>query len=216
MIYTDLSQIPMFAYRVIYADPPWAYENWSESGAHKNASAHYDCMDLEDIKAMNVGHLVGRDGVLFLWVTNPMLPQGLEVMAAWGFQFKAVGFTWAKCTKQGLAANPVQPIPDDFNWRMNNGYWTRQNTEMCLIGVMGDIARNQIATNVRELVIAPLGDHSQKPPETYDRIERLVHGPYLELFGRNEREGWDTFGNEVGKYEKQKAVVGVIVMESIK
>ena len=207
MIYTDLNQVPLFKYRVIYADPCWSYENWSEAGTHKNASAHYDCMTTDEIKALNVGHLASRECVLFLWVTNPMLDQGLEVMKAWGFKYKAVGFTWVKPTKQGLKPKNNRPIPDDFNWRMNLGYWTRQNTEMCLIGVTGDIARNESAKDVRELIVAPLSDHSQKPQETYERIERLVGGPYIELFARNEREGWDSFGNEVGKYSISQAVV---------
>jgi len=199
-IYTTIPEIPLFRYRVIYADPPWYFENYSKKGEGRNAVAHYDCMDIEAIKAMNVGHMAAQDCVLFLWVTNPMLEAGLDVMRAWGFTFKAVGFTWAKVTKQGLR-EPRIPITDDYNWRMNNGYWTRQNTEMCLIGVMGKIARNEVATNVRELIVAPMGDHSQKPHATYARIERLVDGPYLELFARNARHGWDSFGDEVGKYD---------------
>ena len=204
--YTDINRISLLRYRVIYADPPWLFESRSEKGDGRNPNQDYDCMPTAEIAALPVHQMASKDCVLFLWVTNPMLPDGLAVMRAWGFKYKAVGFTWAKATKQGLNGDPVRPLKDEFNWRMNNGYWTRQNTEHCLIGTMGDIARRPDARNVRELLIAGSGaDKSQKPIEAYDRIERLVDGPYLELFARNTRRGWDSFGNEVFKYGERNS-----------
>ena len=97
--YSEFNQIPPLSYDLIMADPPWSFSNWSEKGEEKNATAQYDCMDLSDIKSMNVGHLAGRDCVLWLWATNPLLPAAFEVMAAWGFGFKTAGH-WSKKDRQ--------------------------------------------------------------------------------------------------------------------
>jgi N6-adenosine-specific RNA methylase IME4 len=179
--------LPLFHYGAIYADPPWSYENWSKAGAHKNAAAHYDCLSVADIAALPVGQFAAPDCALFLWVTDPTLPQGLEVMRAWGFQFKTVAFTWAKQTKTAT------------KWHLGCGYWTRANPEMCLLGTMGRPKR--LARDVRQLVVAPVREHSRKPDGVRGSIERLVAGPYLELFARQKAPGWDAWGNEVGKFD---------------
>ena len=143
-------------------------------------------MDIEAIKALPVGHLAAKDSVLFLWVTDPLLREGLEVMAAWGFEYKTVAFTWVKQNKvsEGMF--------------MGCGYWTRANPEMCLMGVNGNPARRD--RGVRQLVTEPIREHSRKPDRIRDDIERLVDGPYLELFARQEHEGWTTWGNETEKF----------------
>jgi N6-adenosine-specific RNA methylase IME4 len=92
-----------FSYDLIMADPPWAYENWSNKGEHKNASAKYNCMALEDIMSLPIGHLASPNSVLWLWATNPMLPQALETLEAWGFTYKTAGH-WSKKTKHGKQA----------------------------------------------------------------------------------------------------------------
>lgn len=186
----DMHQLPLFHYGAIYADPAWLFENWSEAGTGKNASQHYDCMTLDQIKALPVGHLATKDAALFLWVTDPLLPQGLEVMAAWGFKYVTVGFTWGKTTKHGA-------------WHFGPGYWTRANPEMCLMGTTGDPKR--LHADVRQLVIEPVREHSRKPDRIRDDIRRLVGGPYLELFARQAAPGWDAWGNQVGKFEAAPA-----------
>lgn len=179
--------LPMFGAGAIYADPPWSFENYSEKGEDRNATSHYDCMDLDAIKSLPVGQLASKDCALFLWVTNPMLPQGLEVMKAWGFTFKTVAFTWAKRSKLDTA------------WHMGLGYWTRQNTESCLLGVNGSPQRQ--SKGVRELLTEPRREHSRKPDRVVSDIEALVPGPYVELFARTERPGWQSWGNQVRKFE---------------
>lgn len=181
-----MKNLPLFHYGAIYADPAWSYENWSEGGAHKNASSHYNCMTIDEIKALPVGHLASKDCVLFLWVTDPLLREGLEVMAAWGFEYKTVAFTWAKKNKSS----------DSMFFGL--GYWTRANPEMCLLGVNGNPER--LDRGVRQLVIEPIREHSRKPDRIHNDIERLVDGPYLELFARQKRKGWTTWGNETGKF----------------
>jgi N6-adenosine-specific RNA methylase IME4 len=119
-----------------------------------------------------------------------MLPQAIAVMGAWGFEYKTIAFTWAKRT------------PTDKAWHLGLGYWTRQNSEHCLLGRRGKPKR--IARDVRELVIAPRGEHSRKPDEVAAGIERLAPGPYLELFARETGPGWTSWANEVSKFDQLK------------
>lgn len=199
-----LEGLPLFHYGVIYADPAWQYENWSEAGAHKNASSHYDCMSIAEIKELPVGHHANKDCVLFLWVTDPLLPEGLEVMKSWGFKYQTVAFTWVKLNKRFFKHFPFLKCMIEVQWLrrlffMGLGYWTRGNPEMCLLGTNGNPIR--IGKGVRQLVVSPIREHSRKPDRIRDDIERLVAGPYLELFGRTERPGWTCRGNEVGKFK---------------
>lgn len=111
---------------MIYADPPWRYQNWKGQGV---AERHYPTMPLEDIKALPIAGLAGKDCVLFLWATYPMLQEALEVIRAWGFAFKTVAFTWIK----------LAPKADTIYWGM--GYWTRSNAEICLLATKGQPRR---------------------------------------------------------------------------
>jgi len=138
---------------------------------------------LADIKALPVGDWAAADCALFLWITDPSLPQALEVIEAWGFVYKTVAFTWAKTTKDG-AGFPI-----------GCGYWTRANPEQCLLATRGRPQR--LSRAVPQLIVAPRREHSRKPDEVYERIEVLVPGPYLELFARAPREGWHSWGFEV-------------------
>jgi N6-adenosine-specific RNA methylase IME4 len=143
-----------------------------------------------------VRHVVAEDALLFLWVINPMLQAGLDVMKAWGFEFSTVAFTWAKTTRSSDPAwNP--------KWHFGMGYWTRSNAEICLLGVRGTPKR--INADVRQLVVAPVREHSRKPDEVYTSIERLCGGPRLELFGRQSRPGWDVRGLEATKFDQKAA-----------
>jgi len=177
-----------FHYGVIYADPPWLYENYSENGEGRNANQHYDCMTLQEICAMPVGHLAAPDCVLFLWITNPLLDRFPEVIAAWGFRYAGVGFTWAKRTKRDKA------------WHMGLGYGSRQNTETCVMAKVGSPKRRN--ADVRELIIAPIREHSRKPDRVNGDIERLFDGPYVELFAQTRRPGWDAWGRHVDKFSE--------------
>lgn len=176
-------------YGAILADPPWRYVTWSDRGRGKcpDGAGHYDVMDLDEIVALPVDRKAKPDAVLFLWVIDSMLPQGLEVMRAWGFTFKTVAFTWVKRTRHG-------------RWAFGNGRWTRGNPEQCLLGTRGRPRRQD--AGVRQLIEAPLREHSRKPDETYDGVERLVAGPYLELFARHRRPGWDAWGNQLPPRER--------------
>lgn len=183
-IYSDISEVPLFRYGLIMADPPWAFETYSEKGHEKAAQAHYDCTSLDWIKKLPVGHLAAPDCVLWLWATNPMLPEAIEVMRSWGFQFKTAGH-WSKKTSKG-------------NQAFGTGYILRCAGEPFLIGTVGS---PETAKSVRSVVEGPVREHSRKPEEAFEAAERLCGDVLrIELFSRQERAGWDVMGNEVGKF----------------
>lgn len=172
-------------YSVIYADPPWCFKAYSAKGVErKSAQAHYDCMTLDDIKSLRVDALADKDCVLFMWATFPMLPQALETIKAWGFTYKTVAFTWVKrCRKSE-------------NYFLGCGYWTRANAEICLLATRGHPKR--ISASVRQIVDAPVQEHSRKPDEVRERIVQLCGDvPRIELFARQTAPGWDCIGNAI-------------------
>ena len=172
------------SFDLIMADPPWTFEIRSEKGAEKSAQAQYACMDIDAIKALPVLDLAAPDCILWLWATNPMLPQGLAVLAAWGFTFKTAG-SWGKTTPGG-------------NLAFGTGYILRSANEPFLIGTRGAPATSR---SVRSLIMAPRREHSRKPDEAFAAAETLMpHARRVELFSRTERPGWATWGNEVGKF----------------
>lgn len=178
-------------YKAILADPPWTFATYSRKGKGRSAEAHYDCMSMHDIKTLPVAQWANDDCVLFIWTTDPMLPQALNVIAAWGFEYKTVAFTWAKAPRHWQA-----PLISIAELPIGTGYWTRANPEMCLLATRG--APKRISRSVRQLIVAPRREHSRKPDEIYGRIEALCEGPYLELFTRFPQNGWDSFGLKTG------------------
>lgn len=128
-----------------------------------------------------------------MWATMPMLPEALKVMKAWGFKYKTVGFTWMK---QNRRADGLFAYNKDIFTGM--GYWTRSNAELCLLGTRGHPQRK--LASVRQAILSPIREHSRKPAEAYDRIEQLLDGPYIELFARTRRRGWDAWGNQIEKF----------------
>ncbi|MEC9369532.1 MAG: MT-A70 family methyltransferase [Pseudomonadota bacterium] len=173
---------------VIYADPPWSFRNWSAKGTGRNAVSHYDCLKFEDLAALPVADLAADNCALFLWATDPLLPRALELIEAWGFEYKTVGFYWVK-----------QNAKHEQSYFTGLGYWTRANPEQCLLATRGKPKRK--AKDVRRLVVEPRREHSRKPDEIRCRIERLVDGPYLELFGRETKAGWHCWGNEARLFD---------------
>jgi len=174
-------------YGVIYADPPWSFRNWSAKGTGRNAVSHYDCLDFPKLAALPVADVAANECALFLWATDPLLPRAFELIEAWGFEFKTVAFYWVKRNKHGA---------DYFT---GLGYWTRANPEICLLATRGNPRR--CAKDVRKLVVEPRREHSRKPDCVRERIERLVKGPYLELFARETKPGWDCWGNQAGLFD---------------
>jgi N6-adenosine-specific RNA methylase IME4 len=184
-------------YGVILIDPTWPFVTWSEKGKGRSAERHYDMMELDAIKALPIAKLAARDCALFLWATWPTMPIWNEVLEGWGFKYSGIGFLWVKLTPKAtfidLEALRHGRTGHGLHWGM--GYGTRANTEPCLFARRGEPHR--VAKNVHSVVIAPVREHSRKPDEVHERIERLFPGPYLELFARRVVPGWTVWGNEI-------------------
>jgi N6-adenosine-specific RNA methylase IME4 len=190
-----MTDLPQGRFGAILADPPWHFAVWSldKTGRARHPSTHYDTMELEDIAALPIGELAAEDCALFVWISWPMLEHALAVVAAWGFQYKTCAFAWIKADVStiNLFSGPVDAD-------MKLGYWTRANSEVCLLATRGQPKR--IDAGVRQGIIEPARQHSRKPDCVHGRIEKLVNGPYLELFARQRRPGWTTWGNQVDKF----------------
>lgn len=154
-------------------------------------------MTLDELKKYPVAEFAANDCALFLWVTDPLLPEGIEVMRTWGFAYKTIAFHWVKLNKQGQ-----RKLVEDNPFFTGLGYWTRANPEICLLGTKGKPKRQ--AKDVRRLLVTERQHHSQKPLEVHSRVERLVSGPYLELFARECQPGWDAVGNEIAEAPSKK------------
>jgi N6-adenosine-specific RNA methylase IME4 len=199
-----------FRASVIYADPPWEFHVYSDKGNQRSAERHYDVSSLDQIKKLPITALAAADCALFLWGVWPELPGALDVIQAWGFDFKTVGFLWVKTTSQ---AAHIGLNGAGLHWGM--GYHTRSNSEPCLLAMRG--APRRLAKDIHQVVIAPVGEHSAKPEEVRGRIERLFAGPYLELFGRKPAPEWTVWGNEIARdqFRIEPVADAPMVVESI-
>jgi N6-adenosine-specific RNA methylase IME4 len=182
--------LPSRRYGVVLGDPPWRFEPYSRiTGMDRAAENHYPTQTLEDVKALDVLSIAAPDCALFLWATWPMLPQALEVMAAWGFAFKT-GAPWVKD-------------------RIGTGYWFRNQSELLLVGTRGRIPAPAMGTQRPGLISAPVREHSRKPDEVYELIESYFPNlPKIELHARAHapRTGWDHWGLETGDFDSATAM----------
>ena len=179
-------------YDVIYADPPWEYK---ESGGGRRGTAHlpYEVMPTKEICDLPVKALCKDDAILYIWATFRKLKECLRVISAWGFEYYGLGFDWTKTNANGKPC-------------FGMGYYTRQNNEVCLIGVKRQ-QKKPVDRGVSCVVQSPRREHSRKPDIVRERIQAIHgEGDYLELFSRNEEPGWDWWGKEAGMYRAQKGV----------
>ncbi len=194
--------LPERHFGAILADPPWRFKTWNKttavkrrsSGTNVSAAVHYTTMPTEEITALPIADFAADDCCLFLWISWPMLPDAMKLIDAWGFEYKTCAFDWVKAhTKQ------IDFFRDDADALMGMGYWTRANTEPCLLATRGKPKR--LDAGVRQGIIEPRREHSRKPDCVHGRIEKLVAGPYLELFGRQKRVNWTVRGDEKDKFD---------------
>ena len=177
---------PNKKYNIIYADPPWSFKNYNNEKSNHNPDHHYSCMTMDEIKKLPVDTIADKDCVLFLWCTDPLINKQIEVINAWNFRYKTVGFYWIKENKNQTKTR---------FWK-GPGYWTRCNPEICLLATKGSPKR--IGFNVDKLVISPRDIHSKKPDIIKNKIVELCGDlPRIELFARQKTPGWDVWGNQV-------------------
>ena len=173
----------------VLADPPWQFQNRTGKMApeHRRLS-RYGTMTLADIAALPVADIAATKAHLYLWVPNALLPEGLEVMKAWGFEYKS-NIVWHKVRKDGG--------PDG----RGVGFYFRNTTELVLFGVRGKDVRT-LAPGRRQVNIIKTmkREHSRKPDELYDVVEACSWGPFLELFARGPRKGWSAWGDQAEDY----------------
>jgi len=172
--------LPEGRFATIVADPPWAYRDALPQ--KQGAISNYSCLTVPEICELAIPYVAADDAHLYLWVTTGMIQEGYEVVRAWGFIFKSF-LTWHKTGRMGL------------------GRWFRNDTEHVIFAVRGDLKLKR--KDARNIFRAPARSHSEKPEEFIALVETCSPGPYLELFSRKIRPGWETWGNEVGKIPTQ-------------
>lgn len=185
----DFSQEVIGEFRTILADPPWKFTNSTGKIApeHKRLT-RYPTLSLEEIKLIPVNRVTAEVCHLYLWVPNALIQEGLDVMKSWGFTYKT-NIIWFKIRKDGG--------PDG----RGVGFYFRNVTEMVLFGVKGKYRTLQPGRNQVNIIRSQKREHSRKPDELYEIIEKCSAGPYLEMFARGSRENWVVWGNQSGDYE---------------
>jgi N6-adenosine-specific RNA methylase IME4 len=193
-----LDGLPYQHFRCVHADPPWSFQNWGEPG-DRSAENHYQTMSINEIARLPVVAHAAPDCHLFLWVTGPMVTIGAHVplMKRWGFEPSAMAFVWIKLNPSWHPCW-LGHIDDAISF-MGLGHTTRQNAELCLLGRRGSPVR--LSRSVRQIIMAPVREHSRKPEDVYERIEQYCEGPRLDLFGRCSRAGWVVKGDEATKFD---------------
>lgn len=185
MLFSPLPRV-QGGFPVILIDPPWAYASYSKPEGtvpHRGEVEPYKTIQLNDLKTLPVAEIAAPDCTLFMWAISSHLDQAFPLAAAWGFTYKAKVFEWLKTTKDG------------DGMRMGMGKWSRQESETILLFTRGSPKR--ISAGVRSTFYEAPRGHSEKPEQSYERIEALVAGPYCELFARKRRPRWISWGDEL-------------------
>jgi len=181
-------------YKTILADPPWRFQNRTGKVAPEHGRLQrYETMTVEELKRLPVASHAVTPSHLYLWCPNALLKEGLDIMEAWGFQYKA-NIVWYKVRKDGG--------PDG----RGVGFYFRNVTELLLFGVRGKMRTLPPARSKVNIFMSRKREHSRKPSGIYKLIEDCSPGPYLELFARQRVEGWETWGLEVDTYAEERSV----------
>lgn len=186
----------------IGSDPQWKFLTRSDAGEGRSANIHYKTEEVDRIKDIPVGELLADDGAFYMWMVDWCPQDALDLLAHWGLKHVTTAFTWVKTIPSAadviakmLAETGTVDLSDNRLWHLGQGYWSRACPEQCWLATKGNPKR--LYADVRQLIIAPVMEHSRKPDEWLDRIERLTEGDYLELQARRPRKGWTSWGDEL-------------------
>jgi len=183
----------MKKYNIIYADPPWKYNDvgvYQETFPKRKQvrplrDLPYSSMNKNDLKQLPINEISDFDCALFMWCNDSHIEEGIELMKSWGFKYKVISFVWVKKTKNGKLY-------------ANTGAWTMKNCEICLFGTKGAMSKYKIANNIYQVIENDRSKHSKKPQIFRDKIIELFGDiPRIELFARQKTDGWDVWGDEV-------------------
>lgn len=193
-------------FRVIVADPPWQFKSNSAANPGRNPRRHYDTMSLDDIKGLPVGDIAAPDCGLFLWITAPFLAVGahLPIMKAWGFKPSTI-LTWTKLKQSYQPGWAILHVNKQLH--VGTGMTFRGNAEFVVLGKRGRSIRQN--AGVLGTFLSPVREHSRKPDDFFAMVERYSEGPYCELFARQSRSGWATWGNESTKFDVSEDCIQV-------
>ena len=198
--------LPDMKFSILYADPPWHYngklqfdktatiennKGWNKDVFVSAANFKYPTIKTSDLKKLDIKSIAENDSLLFMWTTNPHLQQAIELGAAWGFEYKTVAFVWNK-----MAHNP--------------GQYTMSYCELCLLFKRGRISHPRGARNIKQLINCPRKQHSEKPTQVADNIEKMFPvQKKIELFARVKRDDWHSWGLETARRSAAASTKGV-------
>ncbi|CAN7306417.1 MT-A70 family methyltransferase [Phenylobacterium sp. LjRoot164] len=191
--------LPRGPFGCIYMDPAWGFRTYSgDERVPTLGEDPYPTMTLDELKALPVAEVAAPDCLLIMWVISSHVPQAIELAGHWGFTYRSLGPVWLKDRHPGQ----IEMFDDAPICDIGMGYWFRQQAEIALVFGRGSPTR--LNADVRQVVAASRREHSRKP-DIHGRIERLVGGPYLEMFARQSRPGWSTWGNQATKFDEVAA-----------
>lgn len=188
----DLGKLALSGYRarLVGMDPQWKFLTRSAAGDGRSANVHYKTEEVDKIKNLPVGEVTADDAIACMWMVDWCPQDALDLLAHYGFKHITTAWTWIKTNGDGAL-----DIWSPSTWHMGQGFWTRANPEDCWLATKGNPKR--LHADVRQLIVAPVMEHSRKPDEWLARCERLAEGPYLELQARRTRPGWISWGDEL-------------------
>jgi N6-adenosine-specific RNA methylase IME4 len=204
-------------YKIIYADPPWKYDNPKDHKA-KYGGTPYKQIPLNELKQLPIADIAEKDSILFLWATLPKIIEALETMKAWGFRYTCCPFAWMKLNSTGhleetwpetKKKKAMPTLTLEGGLYSGIGHWTAGNTELVLMGKRGSLKR--IRKDIKQTVIAPISWHSHKPDEVRQRIVQLMGDvPRIELFATESPEGWDAIGGAIDGLDISESLQKII------
>jgi len=200
-------------YKIIYADPPWQYANQKNNDPAMGGIV-YKTMTIDEIKKLPVNEISDKDSVLCMWVTMPKLIEGLEVIKAWGFEYRTCLFNWVKVNPNAeiieteIKGKKMPDVSIKGGFYSGMGHWVNGNSELCLFAKKGKPKR--MSKEVKQLQVHPRQRHSQKPILHSEIVKLFGDLPRIELFARQNVDGWDCLGNELNGMDIGDSIKNII------